>query len=203
MKKRLGKSIAQKHIEQFSKLEKFFYEKPLVKIPIFVVSIILILFLVPVIAQGRNWESYLSLFFIFLLNVYLFFFIIFILRHTLKSLFKAENMWRLFASYLLFVVCVLLLFSFGYRSIEKQNKGYLTYGKCSDYFEPSMIEKDSSRATNYLYFSAITLFTVGYGDICPMGWDKWLAMVNAFIGNFISVVLMVVVITAYVNRVNK
>jgi len=115
-------------------------------------------------------------------------------------LFKAQNLWRLLVSYVLFIIAVLLLFSLGYLSIERMHKGYLTYGQCSDHFDVIKIEMDSYKATDYFYFSTITLFTVGYGDICPMGWSKFLSMFNAFVGNFIAVILMVLVITAYVNR---
>ncbi|WP_088014831.1 potassium channel family protein [Gottfriedia acidiceleris] len=42
--------------------------------------------------------------------------------------------------------------------------------------------------TNYhimglcLYFSAITLLSVGYGDIVPIGIGRWVAMIEALIG---------------------
>ncbi len=44
------------------------------------------------------------------------------------------------------------------------------------------------KGTNYhimglcLYFSAITLLSVGYGDIVPVGIGRWVAMVEALIG---------------------
>jgi hypothetical protein len=80
------------------------------------------------------------------------------------------------------------------------NKGYLTYGTCSDEFNPEMINIDQNKSSDYFYFSSITLFTVGYGDICPVGWSKILSIINSFAGNFISVILMVIVISAYLNR---
>jgi len=33
-----------------------------------------------------------------------------------------------------------------------------------------------------LYFSAITLLSVGYGDIVPVGLGRWVAMIEALIG---------------------
>lgn len=33
-----------------------------------------------------------------------------------------------------------------------------------------------------LYFSAITLLSVGYGDIVPIGLGRWVAMIEALIG---------------------
>ncbi|MEE6452441.1 potassium channel family protein [Gottfriedia acidiceleris] len=44
------------------------------------------------------------------------------------------------------------------------------------------------QGTNYhimglcLYFSAITLLSVGYGDIVPVGIGRWVAMIEALIG---------------------
>lgn len=35
---------------------------------------------------------------------------------------------------------------------------------------------------NSLYFSGATLFSVGYGDITPIGIGKWLALIEALIG---------------------
>ncbi len=191
--------ITKKQMEGFTKLEGFFYQKPLFKVPVFVGSILVLLFIISAFGSG-DWTSYASFFLVFLLNLYLLFFIIFLLRHSFKSLLSAPSMSRLILSYVLFILAILMLFSFGYRSIEDMDQGYLTYGKCSDYFNPAMIGADEYRSADYFYFSAVTLFTVGYGDICPMGWTKSLALINSFVGNFISVVLMVVVISAYVNR---
>ncbi|WP_081413320.1 ion channel [Aneurinibacillus terranovensis] len=36
--------------------------------------------------------------------------------------------------------------------------------------------------TRSLYFSTITLLSVGYGDITPFGWAKGVAMIEAMIG---------------------
>jgi potassium channel LctB len=33
-----------------------------------------------------------------------------------------------------------------------------------------------------MYFSAITLLSVGYGDITPIGIGRWLAVVEALLG---------------------
>ncbi len=33
-----------------------------------------------------------------------------------------------------------------------------------------------------LYFSAVTLLSVGYGDIVPIGIGRWIAMVEALLG---------------------
>jgi len=35
------------------------------------------------------------------------------------------------------------------------------------------------------YFSAITYLTVGYGDVCPIGIDRWFAAIEGFVGVFL------------------
>lgn len=90
-----------------------------------------------------------------------------------------------------------------YDLSDNLGKGYLTYGTCSDTFIPESAVNASQISHEYFYFSAVTFFTVGYGDICPMGWNKGLALFNAFIGHFISVVVMVIVISYYLKRRNE
>ena len=38
------------------------------------------------------------------------------------------------------------------------------------------------RLETYIYFSAVTLFSVGYGDIAPIGIGRVIAMIEALIG---------------------
>jgi hypothetical protein len=84
--------------------------------------------------------------------------------------------------------------------------GYLKYGSCIDNVDVTraMIEQDPLIVSNFLhfpYFSTITFFSVGFGDICPMGASKTLAMLNALIGNAFTVLILAMAITNY--SVNK
>jgi voltage-gated potassium channel Kch len=63
-----------------------------------------------------------------------------------------------------------------------------------------VIDSDPLRITefiNYPYFSAITFFTVGFGDICPMGVSKLVSVLNALIGNLFTVLILAIAITNY------
>jgi len=144
------KRMAKKQMEGFTKLESFFYRKPLFKVPLFVGGIAILLFLISAFGVGE-WVSYASFFLVFALDLYLLFFIVFLLRHSFKSLLNARNLSRLFLSYIMFTLSILLLFSFGYRSIEDMDHGYLTYARCSDTFDSSMISADQYRSTDYFY----------------------------------------------------
>lgn len=116
-------------------------------------------------------------------------------------MYSATNLLGIFVSYILFIISLSIFFAFGYGAIEDAGLGYLTYGRCSDDFVPSMIQTDSDKSTDYFYYTTVTFFTIGYGDICPMGIAKYLSIFNGFIGNFVTVVLMVIVISSYLKRV--
>lgn len=51
-----------------------------------------------------------------------------------------------------------------------------------------------SLLTDSLYASAMTLFTVGYGDFVPTGIGKWMAIIEAFIGYLIPTSFVIRVI---------
>jgi hypothetical protein len=84
--------------------------------------------------------------------------------------------------------------------IQHLNLGYITYGKCGDKFSSDMIDTDPLISHDYMYFSSVTFFTIGYGDICPMGAAKLVSVIAAFIGNAVTIVLMGIVITLYMKR---
>lgn len=42
-----------------------------------------------------------------------------------------------------------------------------------------------------LYFSAVTMLTVGYGDITPQGIGRWVAMIQALIGYILPAAFVV------------
>lgn len=163
--------------------------------------VMLIRLLLPVIFVNHAQILFYSSFFVLtFISLYTAFFIIFILKHSLKHLFSASNLWTILISYLVFIFFVLFLFSSSYSYLEYMEKGYLTYGQCSSNFSNSMISSDSMKSNNYFYFAAITFFTVGYGDICPMGFAKQLSVLNAFIGVFINSIVVVVAISFYLKR---
>ena len=47
---------------------------------------------------------------------------------------------------------------------------------------PMKTEDFIERLGTYIYFSAVTLFSVGYGDIAPIGIGRLIAMIEALIG---------------------
>jgi hypothetical protein len=104
--------------------------------------------------------------------------------------------------YLSSALFIMLLFSILYWGMTAVGTGYLKYGTCTDNVEitPDLIVHDELAVrdiTQYSYFSAITFFTVGFGDICPMGMSKIVAILNAVIGHAFTVLILSIAITNY------
>jgi potassium channel LctB len=195
------KKLGKENLSRFGRLEKFLFTRPLLRVPLVIISFLVLRVLVDLLLPVQMaWKSHVDVIIMLILSIYVIFFMIHVIKNTLKSLFSAKNLWGLFFSYIIFILCILLLFASAYSSIEGMGTGYLTYGQCGDHFDSSMIKTDPMASGEHFYFAAVTFFTVGYGDICPMGWAKGLALFNAFIGNFVNVVVMVLVISTYMKR---
>lgn len=81
--------------------------------------------------------------------------------------------------------------------VEGIKLGYLTHGPTSDEFNGDAIDsQDPNISHDYLYFSAVTFFSIGHGDVlCSQ-----LAMMTALVNNMVNVVLMAIVVSVYPNR---
>lgn len=120
-----------------------------------------------------------------------------IMRKGFKYLFNAKNLINLILGYLIVTVVIIYLFGQIYSITSDYNVGYLTRGNCYDNFDKTMKAQDSLVSKNYFYFSAVTFFTVGYGDICPMGIHKEISIVNALIGHIFTTIILVIAISSF------
>jgi hypothetical protein len=126
---------------------------------------------------------------------------VYLIRKAFARLLSSKDIASLLFSYVMFIAVVLLVISTLFGVVEGLRLGYLTHGPTSDEFNSDVIESgDPNISHDYLYFTAVTFFTVGYGDVCPMGLCKPLAMMTAFAGNVVNVVLMGIVVSVYLNR---
>jgi hypothetical protein len=125
---------------------------------------------------------------------------LYLIRKPLDRLFSARDLFSLLLSYVMFVVGILLVISVIFMVVEDLHLGYLTYDPTQRLSSDMIDNKDPNLSQDYLYFSAITFFSVGYGDVCPMGFCRFLAMATAFAGNIVTVVLMAIVVSLYLNR---
>jgi potassium channel LctB len=79
--------------------------------------------------------------------------------------------------YLMFVYITILI-GFGLIYTILETKGHEVMVE----MYPLPTENFFERLETYIYFSAVTLFSVGYGDIAPIGVGRMIAMVEALIG---------------------
>ncbi|MFP3441162.1 potassium channel family protein, partial [Pantoea sp. SIMBA_133] len=54
-----------------------------------------------------------------------------------------------------------------------------------------------ARIQTVLYFSAVTLLSVGYGDVTPIGIGRWIAIIEALIGYLMPAAFFVTTIVDY------
>lgn len=82
--------------------------------------------------------------------------------------------------YTLLVVYIMVLISFAgiYFILSFQGVVLLDNGALK---EQSVV----GRIVHSLYFSGVTLMTVGYGDITPVGWGRVIALVESLIGHIL------------------
>jgi potassium channel LctB len=82
---------------------------------------------------------------------------------------------------------IMLTFALIYHVLDLSGLGPIIDHYASDVHQHNAAD----RWTRSLYFSAITLFSVGYGDLTPFGWSRALAIVQAMIGYILPAALVV------------
>lgn len=91
----------------------------------------------------------------------------------------------LFLCFLFFSIA--LVFSFIYMLLD-----FLNIGHIIDHYSSSIHQQQlMDLFTRSLYFSFITLFSVGYGDMTPFGFSKGVAIVEATIGYVLPIAIVV------------
>jgi voltage-gated potassium channel Kch len=123
---------------------------------------------------------------------------------SFKTLLEAKDLTlgKIFGNYIVFVVSIIFFFAVIYSIAHLlMGWGYLTYNSCSENFDlKNSLSTDNSLTYSYntIYFSSITFFTVGYGDICPMGLSKLISIFNALIGAVFNVIVIGISIAKYI-----
>jgi hypothetical protein len=153
--------------------------------------------------MSKNVPALLKIIAFLLLIIYIILFMIVRIKTNVTKLLHHELKFnQILTGYITSVIFIVLLFSVVYWTMTIVGAGYLKYGSCVDNKEFIMddITQDPLKVinpTHYAYFSSMTFFSVGYGDICPMGMNKLIATINAIIGNAFTVLILAMAITNY------
>lgn len=134
-----------------------------------------------------------------IIAIYFILVIIYFIIRFINHLIKPKNLFALIGAYALFIFGIILILSTVLNIIDLSGQGYIKFGECTGPFNSNMIHSDNLRSDNFFYFSAITFFTVGYGDICPMGLAREFSVIAAFIGHLVSVLLVALIINNYLS----
>ena len=135
-----------------------------------------------------------------LIAVYFIIVIIKVITRSLDHLMNPRNILSLMGAYILLIIAFLVVFATMYNFAELSHLGYIKYGQCTDQFNSDFAISDPDISREFLYFTAITFFTVGYGDICPMGFAKIISMLVAFTGHIVSVIVVALIIQNYFRK---
>ncbi len=194
-----------------SRLRRALFDRPILKLLMTLLAIGVLFKVVE--STSKVWESWPVIGFLIALlglAVVIYFIVlilhivgIYLIRKPLERLFTAKDIVSLLFSYVLFVAGILLVASVLFMVVENLHLGYLTYDPTVKLSSDMIEDKDPNLSQDYLYFTAVTFFSVGYGDVCPVGLCKPLAMMTAFAGNIVTVVLMAIVVSVYLNRRTK
>ncbi|CQR47204.1 Ion channel [Paraliobacillus sp. PM-2] len=95
---------------------------------------------------------------------------------TSKTYQSSYFSYQIFVSLLLVYVVVLIGFGFIYFWLSIHDILLIEFSNPPEEF--SLIEAFA----HAFYFSGVTLMTVGYGDITPIGWGRIIALIEALIG---------------------
>lgn len=102
-----------------------------------------------------------------------------------RSLFKSNLIYYLLVLIFLYVnmICTFALI---YLFLDATG-----YGSVVDHFSHyKEWRQDLDPLAKHLYFSAVTLLSVGYGDITPFGWSKLVAIIEAMFGYILPATLV-------------
>ncbi|MDQ0484070.1 ion channel [Guptibacillus hwajinpoensis] len=98
--------------------------------------------------------------------------------------------------FLLFIVYLTMIVAFGsmYLSLIILDIPVLQEGQVD---LTHMTLSPLSKVQSVLYFSAVTLLSVGYGDLTPIGIGRWIAIIEALIGYLMPAAFFVTTIVDY------
>lgn len=104
-----------------------------------------------------------------------------------------QHGWReLIGKYVFVVMVINMLFGMAYVELHLRSAG--SGLKTVIGVEDPVIERDA------FYFSAVTYFTVGYGDVIPYGQAKTLAVLEAALGSIVNLVIVAMAVTRVRNE---
>lgn len=194
-----GKKYNSHHIKKISRFSKILFNRPIIKFVFLIIVYLILNSIQNFFSNNYILRNILNIIGI-LISIYFIIIIIYLIVKWVKKLINPDNIFILMFTYAIFIIALLLLFSTIFNIIETTGSGYIKFGECTAGFDKSMISSDTLISRNFFYFSAMTFFTVGYGDICPMGSARIASIIVSFIGHLVSVILVALILNNYMRK---
>jgi len=174
-------------------IKRFLFDKPLAKFVFFIVVYIILIIILENTAENFKIRIPITIVHV-ILATYLILVMTYVIRHSMTKLVSSRHSKELIIYYVVFLIGIIIILSTILNLIELSRTGYITYGTCSDHFNPLMVTQDTQRSHSFFYFTTMLFTTLGSGDICPMGTAKAFSMITAIIGHVLSVILVALII---------
>ncbi len=206
IKKHIEKHMDPDHLKEHIVENKKFFVRITDTIADHIIRSIIMLFILGIITVITSFVSTaLFLFFSALLSLFSLLIAISLLRRGVRYLFYNEGkLYQMIIGYAIAVLGIIFLFTTIYSASHELGYGYLTYGTCSNAkVNHAMIADDAHAVNSFggtLYFTSVTFFTIGYGDICPMGLNKGIAVLNGFAGSVFATIILGIAIARYLDH---
>ncbi|WP_261133781.1 potassium channel family protein [Bacillus sp. Marseille-Q3570] len=111
---------------------------------------------------------------------------------------KKQSIYKL-SIFLLLYLNIWLTFTVIYCVLDIINLGAVVDHYASAIHQGQRVDQ----ITRSLYLSAITLLSVGFGDVTPFGWSRGAAIIQALIGYLLPAVIVIQFISPYNNGTNQ
>lgn len=192
------------HIKFFN----FLFKRPLLKLIILLI-IQFIIIKIPELIPDDFSLRLVTLILGIVITIYFIAVIVHVARLSIKNLLEPKSLLHLIGAYVLLILVIIFISSILYNFVDLSHLGYIQYGSCNDNFNPSLINTSPNAqqissspviSKDFFYFSAVTFFTVGYGDICPMGFARVISIIVAFMGHIVSVILVAIILNNYLRK---
>jgi len=110
--------------------------------------------------------------------------LIIVFLYSLFAIKYSNKIWFIIVSYVFTAIVTIILFAYIYWTLSIFGLGYLQFNEC-------IIIDPQLKSENWFYFSSVTFYALGYGDICPiLPFTRFISQIEVVLGVIINTILI-------------